>query len=817
MRLKKSCLTLMIVSVIYSVSAVSKPYFNPAALGIGSADPLIDITQFQQLSERQFQTEGRYFVSVSVNRQIQPGQWIEFRYHPVQKQLLPRVSRKQWLMWGLRADAAPEFERADDSGLIDDITQWVGALKVTFDAAQQSLDITIPQRFFMTAAQRTSDAALWDHGITAFLLDYDYRIFHTRDRHYRDTRQFLSLRSGFNHGAWRFRHQDYLDKTKEKQSWQSQRTWGYRAIAPLKSELQFGELYSSDSVFDSRAYTGARLVSREAMHPQDRQGYAPVIRGITAHSAQLTIKQQGLILRQVSLPGGEFEINNLYDGLQGADLEVLIEESDGTVQHYFQPGAYVPVMLREGRIKYTLDAGKYTGRKEDPDMYFMQGTAAYGINSFLTLYGGGYAARRVMSGAMGAGINMGAAGGISLDWLTHQQAGARYQRYRINYQKIIPQTGSSLYLRAVETVRVSDVHGSEFRPVSAGRQWSGQLQQSLSGWGSLYFGYRYSERTPYKHRKQLRHRASGQIWDTGYYGNFRYVGYGVNYQYRKSGAYQRADNRISVSFSVPLEFGGQQLRSNFYYYHQTAGSGTQTSVSGSAGDDYRLNYTLHHGYQHKTDTHRRGGELRWRHDTADLQGSFSTDGNRNVWNGGIQGGVVIHRKGITLSRPLGESNALVDMDGVENISLMNTNAASTDSRGFSVIPQLNNYNQNTVRIDPETLPENADIEDPVQQIIPSKGAIVPVRFGVQKGHRVIYALKTMTGSVPFGASVQVKRADGSTVRGIAGDDGEVYLSGLPDSGLLQAIWGNSPGQQCESDIVIPAENQGLMTIMLQCQ
>ena len=212
-----------------------------------------------------------------------------------------------------------------------------------------------------------------------------------------------------------------------------------------------------------------------------------------------------------------------------------------------------------------------------------------------------------------------------------------------------------------------------------------------------------------------------------------------------------------------------------------------------------------------------GGELRWRHDTADLQGSFSTDGNRNVWNGGIQGGVVIHRKGITLSRPLGESNALVDMDGIENISLMNTNAASTDSRGFSVIPQLNNYNQNTVRIDPETLPENADIEDPVQQIIPSKGAIVPVRFGVQKGHRVIYALKTMTGSVPFGASVQVKRADGSTVRGIAGDDGEVYLSGLPDSGLLQAIWGNSPRQQCESDIVIPAENQGLMTIMLQCQ
>ncbi|MEG0278113.1 MAG: fimbria/pilus outer membrane usher protein [Morganella sp. (in: enterobacteria)] len=807
----------MIVSGIYSVSAVSKPYFNPAALGIGSADPLIDMTQFQQLNERQFQTEGRYFVSVSVNGQVQPGQWIEFRYHPVQKQLLPRVFRKQWLMWGLRTDAAPEFERADDSVLIDDITQWVSTVKVTFDAAQQSLDIIIPQRFFMTAAQRTSDAALWDHGITAFLLDYDFRIFHTRDSHYRDTRQSLSLRSGFNHGAWRFRYQGYLDKTNEKQSWQSQRAWGYRAIAPLKSELQFGELYSSDPVFDSSAYTGVRLVSREAMHPQDRQGYAPVIRGITAHSAQLTIKQQGMVLRQVSLPGGEFEINNLYDGLQGADLEVLIEESDGTVQHYFQPGAYVPEMLREGRIKYTLDAGKHTRRKEEPDMYFMQGTAAYGINSFLTLYGGGYAAHRAMSGAMGAGINMGSAGGVSLDWLTHQQAGARYQRYRINYQKMIPQTGASLYLRAGETVRVSDSNGVSSPPVSAGRQWSGQFQQPLSGWGSLSLGYRYSERTPHQPRKRVHYRTSDKVWDAGYHGNFHYIGYGVNYQYRKSGTYQRADNRISVSLSVPLEFGGQRLRSNFYYYHQSAGAGAQISVSGFAGNDYRLGYTLHRGYQHKTETHRRGGEVRWRHDTADLQGSFSTDGNRNAWNGGIQGGVVIHRKGITLSRPLGESNALVDMDGVENIRLMNTNTASSDSRGFSIIPQLNNYNQNTVRIDPETLPENADIAEPVQQIIPSKGAIVPVRFGVQKGHRVIYALKTMTGSVPFGALVQVKRADGSTVSGIVGDDGEVYLSGLPDSGLLQATWGSSPAQQCVSDIAIPPENQGLMTIILQCQ
>ncbi|WP_235845439.1 FimD/PapC C-terminal domain-containing protein [Morganella psychrotolerans] len=65
--------------------------------------------------------------------------------------------------------------------------------------------------------------------------------------------------------------------------------------------------------------------------------------------------------------------------------------------------------------------------------------------------------------------------------------------------------------------------------------------------------------------------------------------------------------------------------------------------------------------------------------------------------------------------------------------------------------------------------------------------------------------------------MQVKRDDGSTVSGIVGDDGEVYLSGLPDSGLLQAKWGNSPVQQCGSKIAVPPENQGLVTMTLQCQ
>ena len=57
---------------------------------------------------------------------------------------------------------------------------------------------------------------------------------------------------------------------------------------------------------------------------------------------------------------------------------------------------------------------------------------------------------------------------------------------------------------------------------------------------------------------------------------------------------------------------------------------------------------------------------------------------------------------------------------VPGIRVASRAAAQTDSAGFSVIPQLSHYHQNVIRIDPETLPDNADADDPVVQVIPSK-------------------------------------------------------------------------------------------------
>lgn len=788
---------LVALPAFFSAKISAAPYFNPAALSLNGDEPLMDPAQFQYLRERQFQEEGRYFVTVRVNQRTVSGQWLEFRYHPQQKTLLPTLTRRQWLVWGLRPDASPAFAATDHTEQIKDIAALVSGVTLHFDAAQQALDITIPQRFFLTDEQRGADAALWEPGITAFMLNYDYRFSRSSSRFSHTTGHTLSLKSGFNAGFWRLRHHSRAEHRNGKMTWQSERLWMYRAIAPWRSELQLGDVFSGDVLFDSRVFRGIRLASQSDMHPLNQQGYAPVIRGIAGQSAELTVRQQGVVIRRESLPAGDFVIDDLNSVYQGAALDITLEEADGTVRHFTQYGTSVPVMQREGQLQYTLDAGKLNRYGNSHDPLFAQGTAAYGINSFLTLYGGVSAAHHALSS--GAGINMGAAGGVSADMLLRHASAKQTLRYRINYQAFFPPAGTLFNAGA----------GYE----QHARQWQTRLAQPLPGDnGVISAGYHYNRTGHDGHRDRVLISR-----DTGYFSRTGRIHYGVNAQYRTGGHYRKADKRVSVSLSVPLDFASQQARSHFYYHHQAGKSSFQSSANGLTGDEQRLGYSVTHRYQQQEAVHHKSAELRWRHDLGDIRGSINHSRDHNMLSGDIQGGLIIHEKGITLSRPLGETNGLADTGGTGGVRVASRTAARTDHAGFSVIPQLNHYYQNVIRIDPETLPDNADADNPVVQVIPSKGAVVPVRFAVSTGFRAIFALRTPGGVVPFAARIQVKKTDGSTVSGITGDDGEVYLSGLPAQGRLQVVWGEGMHRQCEADFTIPPEQQGLITLPLMCR
>ncbi len=83
------------------------------------------------------------------------------------------------------------------------------------------------------------------------------------------------------------------------------------------------------------------------------------MRGIAKSRAQVTIKQNGYVIYQTYMPPGPFEISDLNPTSSAGDLEVTIKESDNSETVYTVPYAAVPILQREGHLKYSTTVGQY--------------------------------------------------------------------------------------------------------------------------------------------------------------------------------------------------------------------------------------------------------------------------------------------------------------------------------------------------------------------------------------------------------------------------------------------------------------------------
>ncbi|MEI9752348.1 FimD/PapC C-terminal domain-containing protein, partial [Moellerella wisconsensis] len=101
-------------------------------------------------------------------------------------------------------------------------------------------------------------------------------------------------------------------------------------------------------------------------------------------------------------------------------------------------------------------------------------------------------------------------------------------------------------------------------------------------------------------------------------------------------------------------------------------------------------------------------------------------------------------------------------------------------------------------LDPSTLPENVDLPQSNTNVYPTKGAVVKADFRTRIGYQVLMTLKQGAKSVPFGA-IATLLSDNTTdnISSIVGDGGQVYLTGLPETGELFVKWGDAAAQQCQ--------------------
>ncbi|MCH6870799.1 hypothetical protein BED09_06940 [Escherichia coli] len=141
------------------------------------------------------------------------------------------------------------------------------------------------------------------------------------------------------------------------------------------------------------------------------------------------------------------------------------------------------------------------------------------------------------------------------------------------------------------------------------------------------------------------------------------------------------------------------------------------------------------------------------------------------------------------------------------LNVENQTGIHTDWRGYAILPFATEYRENRVALNANSLADNVELDETVVTVIPTHGAIARATFNAQIGGKVLMTLKYGNKSVPFGAIVtHGENKNGS----IVAENGQVYLTGLPQSGQLQVSWGKDKNSNCIVEYKLPEVSPGTL-------
>lgn len=834
-------LAAMIMAALWPGTSFGASYFNPGFLSAEDAS-VADLSRFEKGSH---QAPGEYRVDIWRNGEFISTQDIRFiasdkaEGKVTSSGLVPCLDVDWLKRLGLNMLAYPDLAKFKQGECVP-LAKMIPDSETTFDFAKLRLDISLPQASLLNSARGYIPPQEWDEGIPAALVNYSF----TGNRGTYDDNYYLSLQSGLNYGPWRLRNSGAWSYTRgddySSNSWKNISTYAQRTIIPLKSELVLGDSNTGSDVFDSLGFRGARLYSADSMYPDSLQGYAPTVRGIARTNAKITIRQNGFVIYQSYVSPGAFTISDLNPTSSSGDLDVTLEEKDGTQQKYTVPYSTVPLLQREGRLKYDLVVGDFRSGSDQQDTpFFTQGTLIAGLPDGYTVYGGTQLAERYTSAALGAGKNLGEWGAISLD-ITHARSKLaddsehQGQSLRFLYAKSLSGYGTNFQLLGyrystrgfytLDEVAYKNIEGYEYAPDDQNNhnaepvvqsyhnlrnskrgRFQINISQALGDYGSLYVSG--SQQTYWE-------TSQNNTWyQAGYASGWRGISYSLSMSWSKSVGISESDRIVAFNLSVPFStlLGHGYSRTStidrayatFAASSNSDGDSTlQTGVGGTLLENRNLNYSVMQGHS-DSNGYTGSANATWQATYGTLGLGYNYDRDQHDYNWQASGGVVGHADGITFSQPLGDTNVLIKAPGASGVNVENQTGVRTDWRGYAVMPYAAVYRYNRIALDTNTMDNHTDIDNNVSSVVPTEGALVRAEFKARIGVRAIITVTRGGRAVPFG-SVVSEETSGAT--SMVADEGQIYLSGLPLRGKLLIQWGNGKGSQCIAPYTLPPES-----------
>ncbi|EPN4484060.1 fimbria/pilus outer membrane usher protein [Klebsiella aerogenes] len=823
-----------------SSGAQAGEYFNPHLLEVTeSSATAADLSWLSQDTI----PPGSYNLDIYINDKYISSEVVEFKKNTDNQQIKvqPCIGVELLRSWSINTERYPQL--ADMATHCARLSVIPG-LEYSVSLSQQRLAFSVPQAALLNRPGDYVPEEQWQQGINAGLLNYSLSGQWNTPRHGGSATesQFASLQPGINLGPWRLRNYSTFDHGDGGSHWQSVYSYLARDIHTLRSQFVLGNTYTSSGIYDSMNFTGLQLSSDKEMLPDSLHGFAPTIKGIARTTAEVTVYQNGYSIYKTTVAPGAFEIKDLYSTGSAGDLNVNIKESDGSEQNFIVPYASLAILQREGQLDYAFSSGKTRATSSgDKEYNFIQSTAAYGVSSNITLYAGLQQAEdKYTNILMGSGFNLGSIGALSFDAsqsladikqnetrsTLSQKKG---QSLRLRFSKSFIRTGTNFSVAGYRYSTAGYYSFQDFIDNASndrdcctlnGRKkgrFDASISQSLFGHGSLSLSL-----------------VNETYWDSsrmeslgiGYSGSVGKVSYFINYSYNRNVQSSEnstetkpdSDTLVSLTLSLPL---GESLSSN---YSMSSGRTSDTThsvgLNGMMLADRSLNWNIQQGYNASNKSTSGNIGVDYQSSRGDISSGYGYDHYSNHYNYSLRGGMIAHAGGLTLSRFLGESSALIATPGVGDVAVRGQTNVTTDSTGYAIVPYIRPYHINNLSLDEQQI-AGAEIDNVVKNVVPTRNAIVRVQYDTYIGAKAIVTLKTRTGVAPFGAIVTLEKQPQrrQDIRSnIVGDDGQVYMTGLQQKGTMLVKWGEGDNEQCRAnyDLTGREKNQEIIFYQTLC-
>lgn len=817
------CLFLVLVNPVSVARASDDIQFNTDVLDLNDRKN-IDLSQF---SRGGYIMPGVYSMTVHINKNDLPEKEIPF-YPPdddpnasracisraITEQLGFKESEKDKLTWWHHGECLDESN--------------IPGMEVRGDLATSSLYLNIPQAFLEYTDDNWDPPARWDEGITGLLFDYNFngRTQRQQDNGSNSYNVSGNGAAGANLGAWRLRadwQADLEHQTGSGQPTSKNMDWTrfylYRAIPSLRSKLTLGENYLDSGMFDSFRFTGVSLVSDDNMLPPNLRGYAPEVTGVAKTNAKVTVSQKGRILYDTTVAAGPFRIQDINDAVSG-QLDVRVEEQDGSIQTFTINTANIPYLTRPGSVRFKMSAGKpsdFDHNMEEP--IFATTEFSWGVNNGWSLYGGALAGEDYNALSIGIGRDLMILGAMSFD-VTQSRAHFPQEdttlsggSYRLSYSKHFDEYESQVTFAGYRFSEKDFMSMSQYldarhygHQIGSGKEmYTLTLNKSVSDWGlSAYLNYNhetYWDR-PATDRYNL---TLSQYFDIGQLRNLSFSLSAYRSQYNGTN-----DDGAYLSLSMPWGNSGTVS------YNATVNQDDTThTISYFDRLDDRSTYQLSIGASNSGES--ASGYYTREGDIARLSANVSYQSERYSSFGlSAQGGMTLTSQGGALHRTgmIGGTRLLIDTDGVADVPVRGYGRTTkTNVWGKAVIGDVNSYHRDKASIDLNQLGEKAEATTSVAQATLTEGAIGYRKFDVVAGEKAMALIKLVDGSEPpFGATVQNARKQET---GIINDGGSVYLSGINSGEVMTVLWNGETQCQVQMPSPLP-ENMLISTMLLPC-